>query len=464
MRPSRSLSASAILLLLAPSLAQAAHVCDDPSALGTQSRSHCDAAKTAKETAKGQKAVGTVQAGVAAVCAASCAASFTMMPITEGYCNTAAVAGTVFTIVKAKEMTDKMMGMMSLGGTAYSVMNNGFGGAFDFGKGGGNFSAQAGAQDAGTKAFVEAGGKVDEAGKAITNGADPKALEAGQKAADKSQSHASCLTAGLSAVSSFMSFEGAKNSEKTANQNRDAASSLVSKINSSLSTGQASVTAGTGAAPGSGQIAMGKGGASSVAKSTGISAKSSPCDQPGFNATVSCALAQPGNNLPSFVATPEFRNTLEKLSGISADRIAGLDNPGAMIQAGMGRVLTSQGQEKLGSILAETRAGVAQGLPSSSYASAGRGGSGSGGGDGGMPDLNALMDKLMPKTEEQAAAPTTQEIQFDSTRDLSTQAGDEENRRISIFARVSTRYQISRNRLTTRQYVLEGNQTPNERR
>ena len=455
MRLSRAWSATAILLLIAPSLAHAAHVCDDPSALGTQSRSYCDAAKTAKDTAKGQKAVGTVQAGVAAVCAASCAASFTMMPITEGYCNTAAVAGTVFTIVKAKEMTDKMMGMMSLGGTAYSVMNNGFGGAFDFGKNGGAFSAQAGAQEAG-QAASEAATKAGESAAAAT--------EAGKKAADKAQSHASCLTAGLSAVSSFMSFEGAKNSEKNANQNRDAAASLVSKINSSLSTGSASVSAGTGAAPGSGQIAMGKGGASKLAKSTGISAKSSPCDQPGFNATVSCALAQPGNNLPSFVATPEFRGTLEKLSGMSADRIAGLDNPGAMIQAGMGRVLTPQGQDKLASILAETRAGVAQGLPSSSYASAGRGGSGSGGGDEGMPDLNALMEKLMPKTEEQAAAPGTQEIQFDRTQDLSTQAGDEENRRISIFDRVSTRYQISRNRLTTRQYVLEANQTPNERR
>lgn len=404
---------------------------------------YCEAKKAADEAAKGQGAVGWVQAAVAAVCTTSCISSFLTAGLAEGWCTAASIGGTVFSVIKAKSVSDKMMALGGLLGPGISIAQNGFAASFDLGAtmgASGVYSAQAGAQAAGSKAFAKAGGYIARPGGEMANQAATK----GAEAADKASSHMSCLTAGISALQSTMSFMGKKDSEDAAKKAEENARSVIESDLKAISSAGGTLAGGSGVSGGAGSA----GSAAAAAKDAGngadpsqIAQNKGACGGTGFDATVNCALAQPNNGLPGFIRTPEFRNALEKMSGISADRLTSLKDPGSIMGASMGRVLSAEGQDKLASIMGDVRSMAAAELQTGAYAGGG-GGAKSGGGDG-MPDVNALMDKFMPKEGEKAANGKVGMVNFNRGKLVATKAGDEENRGISIFDRITRRYQLS---------------------
>jgi hypothetical protein len=380
----------------------------------TQLQPLCEAARKAEKAAKNQQILAGIQAAVTATCTAACLAAHNIGPVANGWCTTAASGAGAYSFIKAKEVLEKIM---ALTGPAIMVAGGGES-AFDF-------------KTVGDKP-----------------GADGKPPA-------KTQSKASCFTAALSAVSTYMSYDGAKQSKETAKQNRKAANSLRGSMRSNISL--ASVSAAGG------QQISGSTGGNAQAKLAGRKALDSdssgggldPCDGPSsFGANVSCALSQPGNQLPPFVSSPDFQDVLEKLSGVSGDRLMGLNNPQSIMQAALGRTLTPQGQDQFASILKDVEASIGQSEAASAYA--GGGGGRKSGGDSGLPDINSFIDKLIPgEGQTDAAANGVNEVEFGPGREIASRAGDEEDRRVSLFSRVSGRYRLTVSRVNSRAIEME---------
>jgi len=203
---------------------------------------------------------------------------------------------------------------------------------------------------------------------------------------------------------------------------------------------------------------MGRGAGLGLAEDSRSAKPKSPCGTAGFDGTLACASADPNSNLPAFVTTPEFKNALEKATGMSADRFVDSGDVKSAIQAGMLKALGPTGADKVGSILADGQSKLLK--DGALYASGGRG-QGGGGSDPEI-DFNGMLDRILGKKDAPESAKKTNERL--SSRALASQAGDEENPRLSLFARVSSRYQLSQNRLSPLQYVGESSSRLNQQR
>lgn len=143
---------------------------------------------------------------------------------------------------------------------------------------------------------------------------------------------------------------------------------------------------------------------------------------------------------------------LEKLSGYSADQLMGLGNPRSIMQAGLAKTLTPEGQNQFASVLKSVSADLGASEAGSAYVG---GGGKRGGGDSGLPDINSFLDKLAPGEGETQAGTEVAEIDFGPNRMIASRAGDEEDRRVSLFSRVSGRYRLASSRVSSRQMEME---------
>ena len=409
----------ASLLLAGPSPLAFANgdACKGEQAGDAQVSHYCAAAKSADEASKSQKMVGMIQGGVTAVCAAACASGFWTLGISEGWCNAAAIGGAVAGLVVAKKTQDKMMSMMPVAGTALTVftapggMGAGLSTAFNF---------------------------TPEVGSALSSAAGPPAPGGFTM---------SCVSAGLAAVTAFMSFSGSSKSKKTASENRKLASEMASQNKAAnvevRPLGLIAMDAPSNPTPfGAGTKPTPFKEGPSVKNAALAGGAGSPCGGTGFSGALSCALASPDNNLPSFVSSPEFRAALERTSGMSADQLFSIEDPKQMIQAGLGKVLNDEGQRALSQILDEAKSGLEAELGSRSSVIA------SGGSGGSSFTLPTDSSFGAPIAEE------AKELKFEPQADraLASDLGAENNPAISLFTRVSTRYQLSKDRVSALKY------------
>lgn len=419
------------------------------SSVGQQRAAYCTAADAADEAAKGQKSSAMIQAGVAAVCTLACTKSMFSFGLGEGWCSAASIAGMAGSMMVSKNAQNNMSGMaMNLGSVMMSTqMDMG-----DF-----STSFKLGGTEAATGAPAVTGAETaslpyaERAGDVATGAGD--AANQAASGAEKGGSKMSCLSAAMSAMQAMMSQQGAKDSEETARKNRALAAALQDDQGQAANVQAGNPFKASGGAPAgtSGASPLGRGAGLGLSEDSRSAKPKSPCGTAGFDGALACASADPNSNLPTFVSTPEFKNALEKATGMSADRFVDSGDVKSAIQAGMLKALGPSGADKVGSILAEAQANL---LPNgSAYASGGRG-YGGGGSDPEM-DLNGMLDRILGKKDAPESAKKTNE-RF-SSRALASQAGDEENPRLSLFARVSSRYQLSQNRVSPLQYVGESN-------
>jgi hypothetical protein len=289
----------AILALASLVQAPIARGNDDPcSSQGTadqQIKYYCAAAKTADSAKKGQKAVATIQGIVSGVCIASCAGSWT--GISEAVCNGVAISGIAGSLAAGKEAAEKFQSLLT---------------------------------------------GIIPAGTMLLNGSVNAAFTTGT-----SSINGSCITAAIAGVTSYMSFEGASKSNQTARKNREIARELSSKNTKrlDLSQGKAMSLADSSGSSGASSAALGLNARSQDSKESGtdsLAKLSTACSGDGFTATLSCALAQPDNGIPSVVSDPEFRRLAEKLSGKSLDDLASIEDPAQLITGTLGSTLGDQ--------------------------------------------------------------------------------------------------------------------------
>jgi len=254
-----------------------------------------------------------------------------------------------------------------------------------------------------------------------------------------------------------MSSKGAKSSEETAKQNREAAAKLISQaLNPAIASAAmgkpASIPSGTtsgSSASGFSNLAGG-GLSSSSSGSNQIKGQDmNSCSRMGFSAQVNCAI-NAGLKLPPGVNHPAFAQALETASRIPIDQLMGHEDPKSIIGAGVGAALNPSQKAQLADILskAERELGTGPSLAAATYSTGGgSGGGGSGGSDSTLNNaLGNLMDGLK-HGEGGETGPSNQEVSFQGEgatgANSASTLGDEENRTLSIFVRVSRRYQAN---------------------
>jgi hypothetical protein len=127
---------------------------------------------------------------------------------------------------------------------------------------------------------------------------------------------------------------------------------------------------------------------------------------------------------------------------MSADQLFSIEDPKQMIQAGLGKVLNDEGQRALSQILDEAKSGLEAELGSRSSVMASASSSGS------SFTLPTDLSFGAPTAEE------TKEVKFESqaSRALASDLGAENDPSVSLFTRISTRYQLSKDRLSALKY------------
>jgi hypothetical protein len=389
----------------------------------SQVQSYCEAARRADKAAREQQIIAGIQATVMAVCTASCLGAFGVTSINDGWCSAASVGAAVYTFAKAKEITAKIM---ALSGPGLMLYSNDFELEKTF-----HFKARTGAEPA------------RSAGDTASKGAN----------SESKASKGACFAAALAGVGSLMSFSGAGNSKSSARANRKAANDLRGYTTMGIKTGGVAISAGGQITGGTGAIVNRAGDTRRAETNSPPPSLSDPCSQDSFEANTQCAVAVAGGTVPPFVSSPDFRDTLEKLSGVSADRLIGLRNPQSIMQAALGRVLTPEGQEKFGAIIKDASASSTNVLASTYI---GGGGARPGPGSQDTPDLDSLIDKILPgDAQNQETLGAVGEIDFGPDREIVSRAGDEDDRRVSLFSRVSGRYRLGIDRVTSREIQME---------
>ncbi|MFN7685978.1 MAG: hypothetical protein ACK5QT_11275 [Oligoflexia bacterium] len=456
--------------------------CQNEEAWSRQKSNYCSAAKVAEEAQKGQFSVGFIQAAVAATCLEACLT--VVSNLTPNWCTYASVAGTAATMMTTKNTTAKLS---SAAGTGLMVFKPGMEAQGQIAREGVAEGAYRGAYDAtnqsqyGTQTAdamfrnpskllnknirsngsptlesesTNAAGNAKE--KALNS---PEANEAANKAKTNAARTLACATAAFSALSSYMSFDGAKDSKKKAEENRKLAAELDTIAANTPAPEQATGSNTGGANPGTNPAnpappqGPGFGIANAPSGAGGPGAQEqrkrlAPGALPSFGPTLSAALAFQDNGLPPGVSSPQFRATLEKLSGRSADDLAKIamqsQDPAVIMKAGLARTLNSKGMSFLDQILAESKVSLQRELatmaPSKLASSTSSPSS---------PLFTSTIEQIsvqaQPELNPSDRAPAANEPAHGI---LSSVLGDEENRELSLFSRVSTRYQVSQDRVS----------------
>jgi hypothetical protein len=393
----------------------------------------CAAAEAADEAAKNQKMLGGVHAGVAGLCMIPCVSNFAFGAgeITMGQvCSGASIAAAVGDVVVTKQFTGAVGALMG----AYGLITSGGQGA-------------AIAAGNAAKAGLSAG---------PPTAANSASIQSGNQAAKKGQKM-SCMTAAVETGMSIMNFMGAKDSEKSAEENRKKAAELVDGalvtpegVPGGTSPTVAGALAAVGGSVGSGNMESVAGGVSAHdgTRLRPLLDSSKVCSG-GFASQLNCISAK-GVPLPPAAKRGDFIPMLERSSRLPIDKLMGQGNAASIINSIAGEALGEQGKAQVQAAIAQAE-GQARGVPSSTYAS-----SGGGGGSSSESDpmasvgqaLGDLMEGMNKKPEEGAAGSRAE--QFSKTGGAGPyRSGIEEDRSISLFDRVSRRYLAARERLAT---------------
>jgi hypothetical protein len=436
--------------------------CQNEEAWSRQKSNYCSAAKVAEEAQKGQFSVGFIQAAVAATCLEACLT--VVSNLTPNWCTYASVAGTAATMMTTKNTTAKLS---SAAGTGLMVFKPGMEAQGQIAREGVAEGAGRGAYDQtmATEAPRNDGPEAQAAASSAANSAKEKALNSPEAndAANKAKTNAArglaCMTATAATISSYMSFDGAKDSKKKAEENRKLAAELDTIAANTPAPEQGTGSNTGGANPGTNPAnpappqGPGFGIANAPSGAGGPGAQEprkrlAPGALPSFGPTLSAALAFQDNGLPPGVSSPQFRATLEKLSGRSADDLAKIamqsQDPAVIMKAGLARTLNSKGMSFLDQILAESKVNLQRELATMAPRKL-------------ASSTSSPSSPLFTSTIEQISVQAQPELNPSDRAPaaiepahgiLSSVLGDEENRELSLFSRVSTRYQVSQDRVS----------------
>ncbi len=432
-QPLQSMTALVMITALAlPLPAWASDPCATEKGNSVQKTQYCDAAKAAEESADGQQAVGIIQAAAAATCISACLLSPTGTG--EMVCQGASIGATVATIgvgIKYQEYVSSLASSLAtlspwfFNGIAYDAGVQGFQGTL---------------MDLATET-------VDVSTKKLgieTKFNETASNRAGEKAAQNDNT--GCyVAAAIHGLTSTVSFVGAQNSKEKADENRDSARKLIdqalaAEAKAAEQARRDALNTEAIGNPNSGVAPPGYRGTTTAYRpgAAGGFGGGSFAPSMNFNQMVNFALAQPGNNLPGFVRSPQFRAELERNSGMSADQLVRLGDPTKIMQAGVAKLLKPEGQARLAEIGGRMQSLARQGAPerrSQMLAATPRE----------KPQADPRAEAAYEAIQTKAAAgdkPAGELVPI-ADRLLSSVAGDEENPSISIFVRVSSRYHLA---------------------
>lgn len=386
---------------------------DDPCANSnatSQVAQQCKAAKASESAAKKNEALAVVHVGVAAVCTWACVTESASMGMSaaavEQICNYSAIGATVADAVATKDFMGGMMGIMG------SQM----------------------IKSTPAAAVKDASGNIISGGQGTTT-------------MFGKTFNTACLTAGFEGVQGMMKKSAADDENSKANEARSNALSLTpAPLSGGLALGSA--TTGQNAAAGTGSIGSGTAlGGGQKLNSTGDQAISSAssCDGTGYLAKTSCALAS-DSNIPGFVQDPKFMAALQKATGMNLDDFAnkvGSEGPAKTLGDVMGAAAGGgNAVETANALTAATQRRLSGGVEGTAYA--GGGAPRGSGGDGEDPMAKAMQDMLAqfgPKKPGDGTQPGVNELAFGSNA-RRYPASVAEDRKVSLFDRVTSRYQF----------------------
>jgi hypothetical protein len=405
----------------------------DGSYKGTvQVDKYCSAAQAADDAVGPQNAVGAIHGVVAGVCTAACAIEAFGG---TGWCTGVAIGGAAANLAISLDAgTDWMNAVMGLGGIGVSMVLPGL------------------ATSVGS--VVASSATTELIAKGAEEGAKEAARTAGEEASKKVLSRGTaCLTAAISILASVMSFDGASSSKDSRKDNIANARKLINEYNSSIEKNRdiSTTLASAGSEVNAGGAPVGsspqRGGAPGSGNGGGRAGLS--CGGSGFDSTLNCALSAPGNNLPPFVSSPEFKKAIEQLSGRSADEVIAQGSAQGIAQATLANALNKEGQDKFAALIGNTRGKYDREMASSGSVYA------SGKGGGAKKGVESSYNFALPDGAGGTAATGAVTTTFNGMRvPASLQTGVEEDPSVSLFLRVSSRYYQSREKVMTLEYGL----------
>jgi hypothetical protein len=272
---------------------------------------YCAAADAADKAAQSQQLLMGVHAGVAALCLVPCInnAYFMMGEITMGQvCSGAALAAGVTDIITTKKFTG-----------AASVLMAGYGLYQTWGTG---------------KAIADASKFIGPTTpEAAANSEATKAKKEGQKM--------SCFTAAVETLMSVTNAMGAKDSKKTAEENRKLAAQVIeSTLNpdgaaAGVSNSPSGLSAQGATIAGDSKTSARVGTSRASLSSNALLSGTESCGS-GFSGQLKCASAR-GLPVPEIAKHPEFISSLEKLSGVPIDQLMASGESKSIIGNALGR-------------------------------------------------------------------------------------------------------------------------------
>lgn len=368
-------------------------VCGSDTA-SSQKGQYCSAAKTASKASKNDGTLAKIYAGVTAVCTVACALDYTPEPsrTMDIACGAGGLAAGATDLI----MTKNFMSAIGLAGSGYSLYST--------------LKAPAGTA---TTAYVSPETDIPLAGKVKT----------------------SCITAGMSAMSTFTHYQSSKNENQTAKNNLASAKAVTDTTQSYTINGSSQPSNASSASSGS-STPQNIANTSHPAAGSGDSCSGVS----SLSGAVQC-LANSDAATAKRLADPHFAEAFQQASGTSFDeflKAADGASPSQAISAAMGGALTPSGIEQTQAALAKLEGEKFDfDTPGSSYAG-GIGGNRGSAGNEFASAMKGLMEQFAPKSDAKVPSGVTQ-TQFNTAK-RSLASVSPEDRSVSLFDRVTYRY------------------------
>jgi hypothetical protein len=375
-----------------------------------------DAADVQESASDSRMITGSVYSAASAVCLTACVPAFTAAM--QGACTGSSIGAAGADAVQTQQV----------GGIIQSLMVTQLGSSST-----GTGAASAGAQGANSgEQGANAGAQGGDAAKNSAN-------------ADNT---AACVAAGANALQSFSNFATSKNQKDAAQLNRKSAEEVA---NNDPNSAQFRPTAYKGSSAAADNQSGNKGGLGSSSNRSGKGANSA-CSQArnsgDFTAAVACAVAT-DPSISSIVSNPNFPSALQRATGMNpSDFIRKTMNEGPAkslgdVASSTGH-LSTEGSAKAHALFAalDRQFGEYGG-----YTGGGSGGGGRSGGDNSQlaQSLQAMLAQFAPKEGTEGNKQGL--LQGDSAKTGRFPANVAENRRVSLFDRVTNRYRLVSSRL-----------------
>lgn len=410
----------------------------------TQKQPYCAAAESAEKAANANGVVWKVYAAASAVCTAACVASMTSAGASwhTWACQGSSVAASGLDAIKTQQYMNALQNL-AVGGVSYFLFNN------KNGRNDGTGATSAG----GTAALATTGSGASGSGGGIGFDASKADIS-------------SCLTAASTAYSAYTKQQDASNARQSMKANLADVQALgsLSATGAPLTGSTGSQSQGTSAPAASavsgGASAAGSGGgappfvsAASISPVANEACGSAAANPSNAQLAIQCATAM-DSGLGSVVSNPQFPSAFQQASGMPLGSYlanSGGAAPNGAVAAGTGGVLNPAGMSKVASAVAvlspygPSSSGVYDAL---GYTS-GQGGGGAGSaGDDVATMVGQLLGRILPKKAGPASNSPLVNVKFGASLNRSpADAGAEQDRNLSLFDRVTSRYTFMSSRL-----------------